>query len=208
MVARYSMKAMMTAAAFAGALTGWSVPAYADEQMWTASDRVNRRTCPSTECGIVGQLFFRESAVVLEKRNGWARISKYYDGSCTGGRSDYVDSGNASCTAGNGFDGGQFAEWVSLDLLVANRPADPGAGATGTAALVADSDDFRLHEAAFVAAAEKLIADGTCTAGNFREMGGWMKSMNNKTEPVYFTYCGAGGADRIYLNAGTGATYR
>ncbi len=180
----------------------------ADEQMWANSDRVNRRTCPSTECGIVGQLFFRESALVLEKRNGWGRISQYYDGSCASGRSDYVDSGNSACTVANGFDGGQFAEWVSLDLLVDDRPADPSAGASGTAALVAGSDDFRLHEAAFIAAAEKLMADGTCTAANFQEMGGWMKSMNNKAEPVYFTYCGGSGSDRIYLNAGTGATYR
>jgi len=202
------MRTLIAAAVVVTALAGWGAPVQADEQMWAASDRVNRRTCPSTECGIVGQLFFRESAVVLERRGTWARISKYYDGSCTGGRSDYVDSGNAACTAANGFDGVQFAEWVSLDLLVADRPADPAAGATGSAALVAGSDDFRLHEAAFVAAADKLIADGTCTAANFREMGGWMKSMNNKAEPVYFTYCGSGGADRIYLNAATGATYR
>src|SRR5690606_28336613 len=136
------------------------------------------------------------------------RISQYYDGSCTSGRSAYVDSGNSACTAGNGFDGSMFSEWVSLDLLVADRPADPSAGASGTAELVAGSDDFRLHEAAFVAAAEKRMADGACTAANVREMGGWMKSMNNKAESVYFTYCGASGSGRIYLNAGTGATYR
>lgn len=201
-------KTFIAAAVVVNAFAGWGVPAQADEQMWAASDRVNRRTCPSTECGIVGQLFFREAAVVSELREGWARISKYYDGSCNGGRSDYVDSGNAACTASNGFDGSMFAEWVSVDLLVAERPADPAAGATGSAALVAGSDDFRLHEAAFVAAADKLIADGTCTAANFQEMGGWMKSMNNKSEPVYFTYCGAGGSDRIYLNAATSRTYR
>lgn len=201
-------KTWFSAAMLLIALAGSGLPAQADEQMWANSDRVNRRTCPSTECGVVGQLFFRESAVVLETRGSWARITKYYDGSCSGGRSDYVDSGNAECSAINGFDNAQFAEWVSLDLLVADRPADPAQDASGSSALVAGSDDFRLHEAAFVAAAEKLMSDGTCTAANYREMGGWMKSMNQKSEPVYFTYCGSGSSDRIYLNAETGRTYR
>lgn len=93
-------------------------------------------------------------------------------------------------------------------LLVDDRPVDPGAGATGTAALIAQSDDFRIYEAAFVVATDKLIADGTCTSANFTGIGGWYKSMNSKTEPVYFTYCGADGADRIYLDASTGRTYR
>lgn len=91
--------------------------AEAEVKLWANADRVNRRTCPSTECGIVGQLFFREAAEVLEERDGWVRITRYYDGSCVGGRSEYVDSGNAACVASNGFDGSQFAEWVSRDCL-------------------------------------------------------------------------------------------
>src|SRR5690606_14671629 len=75
---RNSLKILWAVVTFTGTLAGWSAPVLADEQMWANSDRVNRRTCPSTECGVVGQLFFRESAVVLEKRNGWGRISQYY----------------------------------------------------------------------------------------------------------------------------------
>lgn len=205
------MNRLFAAVLFAAIAMPVSAPVLAQDagdKMWVSADRANRRTCPSTECGVVGQLFFREVAAILEERAGWVRITKYYDGSCVAGRSEYVDSGNAACSPANGFDGTNFAEWVSKDLLVASRPADPAASASGTALLIAGSDDFRLHEAAFVAAADKLIGDGTCTAANFREMGGWMKSMNNKTEPVYFTYCGSGGSDRIYLNAATGRTYR
>lgn len=200
------ISAVLVAASLSG--SGALVAQEVGAQLWANADRVNRRTCPSTECGSVGQLFFREAAEVFEERDGWIRITKYYDGSCVNDRSQYVDSGNASCAASNGFDGSQFAEWVSADFLVDVRPADPGVGATGSAMLVAQSDDFRIHQAAFVAAADKLIGDGTCTEKNFIDNGGWVKSMNNKTEPVYFMYCGSGGGDRIYLNASTGRTYR
>lgn len=180
--------------------------ALAETQMWVTGDRANRRTCPSTECGVVGKLFFRESAKVVETKGGWGRVSRYYDASCVGGRSQYVDSGRADCTADNGIVDSQFAEWSKLDLLSETRPADPGANASGTAKLVAQSDDFQRYEGQFVTAAENLLASGQCTAKDFTEMGGWVKS-TNKGHGIYFAYCG-GGADRIYLDVSTGRTYR
>jgi hypothetical protein len=182
-----------------------ATPALAETQMWVTTDRVNRRTCPSTECGIVGKLFYRESAKVTEIQNGWGRISKYYNAACSSGRSEYVDAGRADCTVQNGIVDGQFAEWVKMDMLSETRPADPGQGAVGTAKLVAQSDDFRLYEAEFVKAAEILISSGQCTADDFVEMGGFMKS-TNKGEGIYFTYC-RGGADRIYLDVKSGKTF-
>lgn len=180
--------------------------AFADAQMWVTSDRANRRTCPSTECGVVGQLFFRESATVVETKNGWGRVSNYYDASCVGGRSKYVDSGRADCTPENGIVNGSFAEWIKLDLLSENRPADPGKDASGTAKLVAQSDDFHHYESQFVAAAEALMASGQCTANDFTDGGGWAKS-SNKGQGIYFAYCG-GGSTRIYLDVSTGQTFR
>ena len=95
---------------------------------WVTVDRLNRRTCPKESCGSVGVLFFRENASIYEEQNGWARISKYYDASCQNGKSEYVDSGNASCNPANGIVDGRFAEWVSSQFLSSNKPNDPAAG--------------------------------------------------------------------------------
>ena len=180
--------------------------AAADEGMWVAAeDGADRHTCPSAECGVVGRLFHREAATVLEERDGWARVTEPYDASCVAGRSEYVDHGQADCVSENGIEDGRFAEWVQLNKLSAQRPADPGAGATGAAKLVAQSDDFHRFEGEFVRAAEALIASGDCNPRDFTEMGGWMKATNKPG--IYFTYCG-GGSDRIYLDVSSGRTFR
>lgn len=76
-------------------------------------------------------------------------------------------------------------------------------------ALVKGSDDFPRHGRAFARAAERLITDNECTAADFQEMGGFVKSQNQKSEPIYFTYCGGMTiANRIYLNAETGEIFR
>lgn len=194
---------VLSAIVIAAATTG---SAMAETQMWVTVDSANRRTCPSTECGVVGKLFFRESAKVVETKNGWGRVSKFYDASCVGGRSQYVDSGRADCTASNGIVDDQFAEWIKLDLLSEARPADPGQNASGTAKLIAQSDDFHRYESEFVKAAETLMASGRCTAQDFTDMGGWVKS-TNKGQGIYFAYCG-GGSDRVYLDVASGRTFR
>jgi hypothetical protein len=175
---------------------------------WVTTDRLTRHTCPSKRCGIVGIKFFREGVVVLEEKDGWARITKPYFGGCAAGKSDYVDSGNAACTRENGFDAGEFAEWVDASALSEIRPPDPAEGATGMEVVVGQSDDYRLHKDAFVAAARSLISSGRCTKNDFEDNGGWMKSMNNASEPVYFIYCGGLSAgNKIYLNASSGRIY-
>jgi hypothetical protein len=177
-------------------------------KLWVTSERLQRHSCPSEKCGIVGQLFFREAATVLERKGEWARISKSYDASCSGGRSEYVDKGNAECSAANGIVDGKFAEWVRGEHLAANRPPDPAATAAEDEQLVAGSDDFGRYRRAFVTAARALIDDGRCTAGDFEENGGWMKSSNHRDEPVYFTYCGGfTAANRIYLDAASGRIF-
>ena len=177
-------------------------------KLWVTSERLQRHSCPSESCGIVGQLFFREAAIVLERRGGWARISKRYDASCSGGRSEYVDKGNAECSPANGIVDGKFAEWVKAEHLSATRPPDPAATAAEDEKLVKDSDDFGKYRRAFVTAARTLIGDGRCTAGDFEENGGWMKSSNHRDEPIYFMYCGGfTAANRIYLDAASGRIF-
>ena len=181
----------------------------ADERSWVTTERLNRRTCPSENCGIVGQLFFREGVEIYETQDGWVRITQPYDASCVNGISEYVDAGNNACSAENGISGDQFSEWVSAAYLSQIRPDDPGASATGDETLVAGSDDFARYRTQFSAAAQQLIQRGRCSAQDFREMGGWVKSSNHRNEPVYFTYCGASHvSNRLYLNAETGEIFQ
>jgi hypothetical protein len=182
-----------------------SIPAYAERDAWVTVDSLNRRTCPASTCGIVGVKMFRERATIYEEKNGWARITKYYDAACQNGVSRYVDSGNNKCTPNNGIKNGSFSEWVSIKYLSATRPSDPAANASGDYALVKGSDDYRLYKDAFAKAASKLIAFGKCSETDFKEIGGWMRSSNHKDKPMYFTYCGGMRiSNKVYLNASTG----
>jgi hypothetical protein len=173
---------------------------------WVTSEGLDRHTCPSEKCGIVGRLFFREAATPLEQKNGWSRISKYYDAACENGRSKYVDKGNANCVKSNGIADGKFAEWVRSEKLSKQRPADPALTATADENLVAESDDFSKYRKPFTRLAAQLISEGRCTPADFKEMGGWLKSVTEyRDEPVYFTYCGGmTAANKIYVNAATG----
>lgn len=201
-------RATVRVALLAVSLVGGASSALADAKLWVTSDRLDRRTCPSVECGSVGQLMFREAATVFEVKGKWSRISKFYSASCTLGQSDYVDMGNKACTKANGVIDGKFAEWVESKYLSTKRPTDPAEGASGDAELVKDSDDFRLHSAMFAKAARELINTGTCIEGDFREMGGWMKS-TTKGPNAYFTYCGGMTiSNKVYLDISTGQTSR
>ena len=190
------------------ALQAFSVGAMADNKLWVTTDRTNRHTCPSTECGVAGRLMFREGVDALEMKGKWVRITKTYSASCVGGKSEYVDEGNKSCTSANGINDGKFSEWVQLKHLSETRPEDPSEGASGDDALVKGSDDYRIHKTIFAKAARQLITEGTCTEGDFQEMGGWMAS-TNRGPGMYFTYCGGMTiSNKVYLDAKSGKTSR
>lgn len=200
----------MRRAVFGLVLAVISSQAFADGRLWVTVDRLNRRTCPSVDCGIVGQLFFRESVQVLESKGEWARISKRYDAACRNGRSAYVDKGNPSCTATNGIAEGMMAEWISLEHVSRQRPADPAAGLSGLRKAIASSDDFHQFGDTFTKVTNELVRNGKCSTEDFVENGGWVKSTTSyKDKPVYFTYCGGlTVANRLYLDASTGLIFR
>lgn len=178
--------------------------ALAEQNLWVSADRVDRHTCPSVKCGVAGQLMFREGVEVLETKNAWVRVTKPYSASCSGGISEYVKSGNAACDASNGINNGMFAEWVSTKSLTQDRPVDPGEKATGDDILIKGSDDYRLYRTQFAKAARELIDNGSCTAGDFEDAGGWMSSPA-KGPGIYFVYCGGMTiANRLYLDARSG----
>jgi len=179
------------------------------EKFWVTAERINRYTCPSESCGIVGTLSFREAATVQERKGEWARVSRIYHASCVSGRSEFVDKGNAACVPENGIVDGRFGEWVQSNYLSATRPADPAESAAADEQLVKGSDDFTRYRRSFVKAARHLIDEGQCSAADFQEWGGFMKSTNYPGEPVYFAYCGGSTiANRIYVNAATGEIFR
>jgi len=176
---------------------------------WSTVSLLNRRTCPSIKCGVVGQLLFRNKASVYELKNGWARITDYYHAACVSGNSDYVDSGNKSCVQENGIVYGHFAEWVSYKHLSIERPADPAANAKGDELLVKGSDDYGRYKDIFVSSARNLISKGRCTEQDFIEFGGWSRSFTYKNREVFFTYCGeAHVSNRIYLDAKSGKVFQ
>ena len=173
--------------------------------MWVTASTLFRRTCPSVKCGIVGKFFYRESVIVFEKKNEWGRVSEYYDASCSGGHSEYVDSGPANCTEDNGIKEGKFAEWMKLSFLSKKRPPEPAARAAGTAKLISGSDDYRRYKNEFIRAAETVIASKRCSAKEILGNGGWIKS-SNKGKGIYFTWCNSL-SDRVYLDVFSGRIF-
>ena len=175
------------------------------KRLWVSAERTERRTCASQECGSVGQLMFREHVDVLERKGNWVRTTIWYSAQCEGGKSKIIERGESSCTPQNGIKNGELTEWISAASVSTKRAPDPANTAKANEKLVAQSNDFARHRVAFAAAAKKLIGEGRCTVEDFEEMGGWLKSMNQKDQPVYFTYCGGMNlSNKIYLNAVTG----
>ncbi|WP_324005255.1 hypothetical protein [Aeromonas hydrophila] len=189
-------------------LQAFSVGAMADNKLWVTTDRTDRHTCPSTECGVAGRLMFREGVDALEKKGEWVRITKAYSASCVGGKSVYVKEGNKSCTSANGIKDGTLSEWVQSKDLSEKRPEDPAERVSGDDELVKGSDDYRIYRTQFAKAARQLINDRICTEGDFQEMGGWMAS-TNRGPSMYFTYCGGMTlSNKVYLDTKSGKTSR
>jgi hypothetical protein len=157
----------------------------------------------------VGRLFFREGVKAFEERNGWSRITKFYDAFCVNNKSKYVDEGNNNCTNQNGIDQGNFSEWVLSKHISENRPPDPVNTATNEENFIAKSDDFKRYKKVFLKVSKSLIKQGKCTEKDFYNNGGWIKSFTHRNKPIYFTYCGGSTLDnKIYLNAHTQKTFK
>jgi hypothetical protein len=65
---------------------------------------------------------------------------------------------------------------------------------------LSSSDDFARYGTFFQTAARELVRRGICTDPDFKELGGFVRSQNNKSQGVYFTYCGGMAiGNRIYV---------
>ena len=140
--------------------------------MWVTEGNVILRTCPDTKCGRIGTSYFREKATVMEEKNRWSRITKFYNASCVNGLSEYVTEGNAACVANNGIEEEQVAKWIPTNALDKVRPEDPAKNAEGDYTLIGNSDDYRLYKDVFAKTARKLINEGRCAAADLKKWAG------------------------------------
>jgi hypothetical protein len=155
------------------------------------ADSLNVRQA-ANETGIVtGKLYQQEKVEVFEVKNGWARISEYYDGEINGLPT-------------------KVARWVFATHLSAPRPT--GNTATVNSPIInaiKSSDDLAMHQDTFVRISEVLINSGECKLSEFEDIGGWWRSVDHKPRPVYYTYCGGAiNNHRVYVNTATGTTFR
>ena len=156
-----------------------------------SADSLNVRLAASETGKITDKLYQQEKVEVFEVSNGWARISEYFDVEIDGRTS-------------------KVARWVSAAHLSAQRPAEKKViVSTPVVEAIRSSDDLAMHLDTFVRVSEKLVDSGECTLSDFKDIGGWWRSVAHKPRPVYYTYCG-GGVDthRVFVNTATGETFR
>ena len=55
------------------------VAAQVAEVAYVASDVLNERLCPGTDCPSTNKVYRGQKLEVFERKDGWARVSKYYD---------------------------------------------------------------------------------------------------------------------------------
>lgn len=153
---------------------------------YVSANRLSVRLGPSSTAAITNTLNRKQKVEVYEVQNGWARVSKYYDGAVEG-------------------KSGQVARWVSAKYLSSNKPKDSFSNNTPLEKAIKGSDNYSLYRENFIKLSQNLIDQGRCSIADYKEMGGWLRSSNHKPKPIYFTYCGGfSKANKVYINAETG----
>jgi hypothetical protein len=155
------------------------------------ADSLNVRLAANETGKVTDKLFQREKVEVFEVKNGWARISEYYD-----------DENNGLSA--------KVARWVFATHLSAPRLAATKATVNSPVVnAIKSSDDLAIHQDTFVWVSEELIDSGECKLSDFEDIGGWWRSVDHKPRPVYYTYCGGSiNNHRVYVNTATGTTFR
>jgi uncharacterized protein YgiM (DUF1202 family) len=155
------------------------------------ADSLNVRQAANETGKVTGKLFQREKVEVFEVKNGWARISEYYNEKINGQSS-------------------KVARWVFATHLSAPRPTARKATANSPIInAIKSSDDLAMHQDTFVWISEELVTSGECKLSDFEDIGGWWRSVDHKPRPVYYTYCGGAiNNHRVFVNTATGTTFR
>lgn len=163
-------------------------PAPEITEFYVSPQSVGVRNGPSYDAFINDRMYRGEKLKILEKKDGWGRISRYYV---------YKHGGN------------EEADWVPMAALITSPPVVSKEERQKTLmSFIGQSDDFKLHESMFLKQTDKLLKSGQCRPHDFQELRGWVRSIRYRDREVYFVYCG--GIDqnnKIYLDVKTGKTF-
>ena len=115
---------------------------------YVTANSLNVRLAPNKAGKITNTLYKRQKVDVLQVKDGWARISRFYDGGVEGLS-------------------GEVARWVFAKYLSTNRPTEEQVTSLNSplAKAIKSSDDFSKYQKVFVSASDKLVKSGKCTLG-------------------------------------------
>ncbi|MDV6252398.1 SH3 domain-containing protein [Vibrio sp. EA2] len=136
---------------------------------------------PDHNALVVDTIYKGEKVVVLEKSNGWYRISDYLV---------YEDGGE------------ETAEWLDAKGLSDAEPVIKEQERLEILdGYLQKSDDLKQNLDIFRGKTQLLLDDNTCEPEDFSELGGWVRSVTYKERNVYFIYCGGlEQENKIYLD--------
>lgn len=163
-------------------------PAPEITEYYVTERRINVYNKPERQALIVDSLYKGEKVSVLEKADGWFRLSDYIV---------YEEGGE------------ETAEWVdSKGLSDAEPVIKEHERLEILDGYLQKSDDLKTHLDMFRNKTQQLLDDETCDPSDFEELGGWVRSVTYKTRNVYFIYCGGlEQENKIYLDVDKGEIF-
>ncbi|WP_394252002.1 hypothetical protein [Vibrio profundi] len=144
---------------------------------------------PSDAGVIEGYRYKSDEVEILEKKDGWVRISDYIV---------YEDGGE------------EVAEWIAMDGLSKDEVIiSDEENLEILDSYIEESDDLLSYKDQFRKATKELISKGDCSPEDFDELGGWVKSIKFENKEIYFIYCdGMKLENKIYLDVIKNETFR
>jgi len=163
-------------------------PAPEITEYYVTERRINVYNKPERQALIVDSLYKGEKVSVLEKADGWFRLSDYIV---------YEDGGE------------ETAEWVDSKGLSDAEPVIKEQERLEILdGYLQKSDDLKTHLDMFRNKTQQLLDDETCDPSDFEELGGWVRSVTYKKRNVYFIYCGGlEQENKIYLDVDKGEIF-
>ncbi|KGR36228.1 SH3 domain protein [Vibrio campbellii] len=163
-------------------------PAPEITEYYVIERRIDVYNKPEHQALIVDSLYKGEKVSVLEKVDGWFRLSDYIV---------YEEGGE------------ETAEWVdSKGLSDAEPVIKEHERLEILDGYLQKSDDLKTHLDMFRNKTQQLLDDETCDPSDFEELGGWVRSVTYKTRNVYFIYCGGlEQENKIYLDVDKGEIF-
>lgn len=163
-------------------------PAPEITEYYVTERRINVYNKPERQGLIVDTLYKGEKVSVLEKADGWFRLSDYIV---------YEEGGE------------ETAEWVDSKGLSDAEPVIKEQERLEILdGYLQKSDDLKTHLDMFRNKTQQLLDDETCDPSDFEELGGWVRSVTYKKRNVYFIYCGGlEQENKIYLDVDKGEIF-